>query len=125
VLERFQRLVDEQNRVTRAYHERKAGSIVRALIVGDSKKDPSRLTAKTLDNVTVVAPKPYDYAPAAPARPHPYAQTPWLDIAIESGHVWGCMGRVVRRAARFAEVGEPAMPGLVDLTALQPELPRR
>jgi len=118
-LGRFQRLVDEQNRVTRAYHERKAGSIVRALIVGDSKKDPTRLTAKTLDNVTVVAPKPYDYAPAAP---HPYAQTPWLDIAVESGHVWGCLGRVVRRAARFADAGEPAMPALVNLTALQPEL---
>jgi tRNA-2-methylthio-N6-dimethylallyladenosine synthase len=123
--ERFQRLVDEQNRVTREYHERKAGSIVRALIVGDSKKDPTRLTAKTLDNVTVVAPKPYDYAPAAPAGPHPYAQTPWLDIAVESGHVWGCVGRVVRRAARFADAGEPAMPVFVDLTTLQLELQGR
>jgi tRNA-2-methylthio-N6-dimethylallyladenosine synthase len=121
-LERFQRLVDEQNRVTRAYHERKAGSVVRALIVGDSKKDPTRLTAKTLDNVTVVAPKPRDYASAAPAGAHPYAQTPWLDIAVESAHVWGCVGRVVRRAARFADAGEPALPALVDLTALQPEL---
>jgi tRNA-2-methylthio-N6-dimethylallyladenosine synthase len=119
-LERFQRLVDEQNRITSAYHERKAGTIVRALIVGDSKKDPSRLTAKTLDNVTVVAPKPYDYA--LPVQPHPYAQTPWLDIALESGHVWGCIGRVVRRAARFGDSGEPAMPPLVDLTALEPEL---
>ena len=60
-LARFTRLCDAQNRVTRAYHDRKVGRVVRALIVGDSKKDASRLTAKTPDNVTIVAPKPPDY----------------------------------------------------------------
>jgi tRNA-2-methylthio-N6-dimethylallyladenosine synthase len=97
-LERFGRLTDAQNDATRAYHERKAGSTVRALIAGDSKKDACRLSAKTVDNVTVVAPKPGDYDERS------YAKTPWLDIAVESAHVWGCMGNVAARAERFAEL---------------------
>jgi tRNA-2-methylthio-N6-dimethylallyladenosine synthase len=96
-LERFGRLTDAQNAATRAYHERKIGRTVRALIVGDSKKDASRLTAKALDNVTIVAPKPGDYDERG------YARTPWLDVAIESAHVWGCVGSIARRAERFAE----------------------
>jgi tRNA-2-methylthio-N6-dimethylallyladenosine synthase len=117
-LARFERLVDAQNRVTRAYHERKIGTMVRALIAGDSKKDPSKLTAKTGDNVTVVAPKPFDYSAAI------YAQAPWLDVAIETGHVWGCTGRVVGRAARFTEPAVRA-PAIFDLTALVSEPLRR
>jgi hypothetical protein len=81
---------------------------VRVLIGGDSKKDASRLTSKALDNVTVVAPKPADY---------PYPQTPWLDVAIETAHVWGCTGTVVGRAARFADAGIPVMRPLLDLIA--------
>ena len=96
-LERFGRLTDAQNAATRAYHERKVGRTVRALIVGDSKKDASRLSAKTLDNVTIVAAKPLDYDEAR------YARTPWLDVAIESAHVWGCVGSISRRAERFTE----------------------
>ena len=96
-LARFERLIEIQNGVTRAYHERKAGNVVRALIAGDSKKDASKLSAKTGENVTVVAPKPDDYSEAA------YARTPWLDIAVNSGYVWGCQGRLVGRAARFVE----------------------
>ncbi|MBV8529956.1 MAG: tRNA (N6-isopentenyl adenosine(37)-C2)-methylthiotransferase MiaB [Candidatus Eremiobacteraeota bacterium] len=119
-LDRFSRLVDSQNRATRTYHDRKIGSVVRALMVGDSKKDRGRLTAKTPDNVTVVATKPGDYdAPGADDR-HVYATTPWLDIAIETSHVWGCAGRVVGRAERFAGPAEPVRPTVVDLTA--PEL---
>jgi|HubBroStandDraft_4_1064222.scaffolds.fasta_scaffold00149_9 tRNA-2-methylthio-N6-dimethylallyladenosine synthase len=124
-LARFERLVDEQNRVTRAYHDRKVGSVVRALIAGDSKKDSSRLTARTTDNVTVVAPKPYDYPATNEAQPHPYAQTPWLDVTVESGHVWGCSGRIVRRAARFADAGAHVMPPTVDLTTLDLQPLRR
>ena len=63
---------------------------------------------KALDNVTVVAPKPADY---------PYPQTPWLDVAIETAHVWGCTGTVVGRAARFADAGMPVMRPLLDLIA--------
>jgi tRNA-2-methylthio-N6-dimethylallyladenosine synthase len=106
--ERFSRLLEQQNRVTRAYHDRKVGAVVRALIAGDSKKDPARLTARTLDNVTIVAPKPPDYHPLH------YARTPWLDIAVESGHVWGCSGAVAARAARFDEAGMPVQ-AVIDL----------
>ncbi len=101
-LARFRRLVDAQNRVTRAYHETKVGRVVRALIAGDSKKDASRLTAKTPDNVTIVAPKPPDYSDAPMGDAHAYSRTPWLDIAIESAHVWGCAGSVVARVERFS-----------------------
>jgi len=114
VASRFERLVDIQNRITRAYHERKVGTTVRALIAGDSKKDASKLTAKTPDNVTVVAPKPHRYG----------AARPWLDVAIESGHVWGCSGTVVGQVPRYADPA-PAPGAVVDLIALdlQP-LPR-
>jgi tRNA-2-methylthio-N6-dimethylallyladenosine synthase len=112
---RFVRLVEAQNDVTRRYHERKLGQTVRALIAGNSKKDPSRLTAKTTDNVTIVAPKPFDYPSGAEPHPHPYAKTPWLDIAIRSAHVWGCSGIVVGRAERFADVAAAVRARVIDL----------
>jgi tRNA-2-methylthio-N6-dimethylallyladenosine synthase len=115
-LDRFGRLLDAQNRVTRAYHDRKIGTKVRALIVGDSKKDAGKLSAKTTDNVTIVAPKPPDYGAAPDGGEHPYAQAPWVDVAVESAHVWGCSGTVVGRAARFDEPGARVNPPLVDLT---------
>jgi tRNA-2-methylthio-N6-dimethylallyladenosine synthase len=116
---RFERLVEAQNRATCAYHQRKVGRIERVLITGESKKNASRLTAKALDNVTVVAPKPADYESPAAGDDHPYARTPWLDVSIDSAHVWGCVGRVVRRAAGFADVGAPVEAPLLDLTALE------
>jgi tRNA-2-methylthio-N6-dimethylallyladenosine synthase len=116
-LERFGRLYEAQNAVTRAYHERKVGAVVRALIVGESKKDPRRLSAKAPDNVTIVAPKPADY-PADAGGVQQYATMPWLDVAIESAHVWGCSGTIVRRAARFNEAGSSVMQPLLDLTAI-------
>jgi tRNA-2-methylthio-N6-dimethylallyladenosine synthase len=100
--ERFARLTDAQNAATRAYHERKVGRTERALIAGDSKKDASRVTAKTVDNVTIVAPKPGDYDEAS------YARTPWLDVAVESAHVWGCAGSIAGRSDRFAAPQPPA-----------------
>ncbi|HVA29412.1 MAG TPA: tRNA (N6-isopentenyl adenosine(37)-C2)-methylthiotransferase MiaB [Candidatus Baltobacteraceae bacterium] len=96
---RFKRLFDAQNVVTRAYHDRKIGSTVRGLIVGPSKKDASKLAVKTLDNVTAIAPMPPDYDEAL------YAREPWLDIAVETAHVWGCTGTIVRRAARHDDEG--------------------
>ncbi|MBV9334052.1 MAG: tRNA (N6-isopentenyl adenosine(37)-C2)-methylthiotransferase MiaB [Candidatus Eremiobacteraeota bacterium] len=94
---RFTQLLDAQNDVTRRYHEGKVGRVVRALIAGDSKKDASRISAKTTDNVTLVAPKPSACG----------AEAPWLDVAIDAAHVWGCDGRVVGRARRFTERAEP------------------
>ena len=114
-LERFGRLLDAQNRVTRNYHERKVGTIVRALIAGDSKKDAAKLSAKTTDNVTIVAPKPAGFGDVRGGE-HPYAATPWLDVRIERAHVWGCYGTVVGRAARFDETAAAVKPPTLDLT---------
>jgi tRNA-2-methylthio-N6-dimethylallyladenosine synthase len=118
-LERFGRLLDAQNRVTREYHERKNGTVVRALIVGDSKKDAAKVCAKTTDNVTIVAPKPPGYSAAASGEEHPYARTPWLDVAIESAHVWGCSGTIVGRATRFSGAAASVARPPVDLTQPQ------
>ena len=51
--ERFRRMVEVQDAAVRAYHERKVGTTVRALVHGVSRKDPAKLSAKTTDNVTV------------------------------------------------------------------------
>jgi tRNA-2-methylthio-N6-dimethylallyladenosine synthase len=108
---RFGRLVDAQNASTRAYHDRKIGTIVRCLIQGPSKKDPRRLAAKALDNVTVIAPMPDDYDEAL------YGREPWLDVEIETAHVWGCTGTIVRRAERFADAGVNVDRPVIDLIA--------
>ena len=108
---RYKRLTDAQNAATRAYHDRKLGTTVRALIVGPSKKDPNRLATKAPDNVTIIAPKPADYEEAR------YAREPWLDIAVETAHVWGCTGTIVRRAARFADEGIAVERAVIDLVA--------
>jgi len=106
---RFKRLVDAQNASTRAYHDRKIGTTVRALIVGPSKKDASKLAAKTLDNVTVIAPMPDDYNEAL------YAREPWLEIDVATAHVWGCTGTIVRRAFRFGDQGVTVAQPVVNL----------
>ena len=108
---RYKRLLDAQNTATRAYHDRKIGTTVRALIQGPSKKDPAKLAAKALDNVTVIAPKPPDYDEAV------YAREPWIDIAIETAHVWGCKGTILRRAARFDDAGIAVARPVIDLVA--------
>ena len=51
--ERFARLVAVTDAHVRGYHDRKIGTTVRALVHGASRKDPTRLAAKTTDNVTV------------------------------------------------------------------------
>ena len=111
-LERFGRLLDAQNAVTRAYHDTFAGGTVRALICGDSKKDARKVSAKSPHNVTVIAEKSADYDEAS------YATTPWLDIAVERAHVWGCSGRIVGRAERFSGPSRSVMAPLLDLTAV-------
>jgi tRNA-2-methylthio-N6-dimethylallyladenosine synthase len=110
--ERYQRLLDAQNAATRAYHDRKLGTTVRALIVGPSKKDATKLAAKATDNVTIIAPMPGDYDESL------YAREPWLDIDIHTAHVWGCTGTIRARAARYGEAGTRVAPAVIDLTAL-------
>ncbi len=96
---RYNELFEAENRAVEAYHARKLGTTVRALITGPSRKDASKLAAKTLDNVTVIAPMPEDYNEAL------YAREPWIDLAIEAAHVWGCTGTITRRAKRYEEEG--------------------
>ncbi len=106
---RFRRLVDAQNASTRAYHDAKLGRTVRCLIQGPSKKDPSKIAAKSLDNVTVIAPMPPDYDEAL------YAREPWLDITVETAYVWGCTGTLVARAERFADAGTSVAQPMISL----------
>lgn len=110
---RFRRLVETQNGATLAYHDRKVGTTARCLIVGASKKDPDRLAAKSGDNVTVIAPKPPGYDEGE------YATTPWLDVAVESAHLWGCAGTIVGRAKRYADRGDAMRSMTIDLVAMR------
>lgn len=107
--ERLHRLAAVIDRGCRAYHDAKLGTTVRALITGPSRKDAGKLSAKTTDNVTVIAPMPEDYDAAL------YAREPWLDVRVETAHVWGCSGTIVRRAARYADPGTPVRTPLLDL----------
>ena len=99
--ERFARLVDAQNAATRAYHDRKVGTTVRALVCGSSKKDATKLTVKALDNVTLVAPKPAEYDERS------YAATPWIDVRVDAARLWGCTGTILARAERFSGNAAP------------------
>ena len=110
--ERFKRLADAQNLASRAYHERKIGTTVRALIHGPSKKDGSKLAAKTTDNVTTIAPMPPDYGEAL------YAREPWLDIEIHEGFTWGCTGTIVGRAESYSASPALVARPTIDLLAL-------
>jgi tRNA-2-methylthio-N6-dimethylallyladenosine synthase len=90
--ERFTRLVAVVDAGVLAYHERKVGTTVRALIQGPSRKDATRFSAKTIDNVTVNAPLIENAADLA---------EPWLDVRIERAHVWGVSGTALGRAERI------------------------
>jgi tRNA-2-methylthio-N6-dimethylallyladenosine synthase len=97
--DRLKRLMAVVDAHVRAYHERKVGTTVRALVHGDSRKDRDKLSLKTLDNVTVVTPKVAPLDPAAGAR------EPWLDVRIDRAFTWGVLGTPLRRAERFADDG--------------------
>ncbi len=109
---RFARLTEVQNGVIRAFHDTLVGSTVRGLIVGPSKKDPGKLALKTSQNVTLIAPKPDDYAEEL------YAREPWLDVTIHTAHVWGCSGSIVSRAGSRSQNGKLVLPPTLDLLAL-------
>ncbi len=110
--ERFTRLAAAQNASSRAYHEKKIGTTVRALVVGPSKKDPNKLTAKAGDNATVIAPMPADFTPEL------YAREPWVDIEVHEAFVWGCMGTIVGRAAHFDGEASRVERAAVDLLTI-------
>ena len=93
------------------FHGAKIGTTVRALVTGPSKKDRTKLAAKTLDNVTVVAPD--TEGEARRARPN----EPWLDIRIDAAHRWGCTGTIVGRARRFDGPARAVAAPVLDLIA--------
>jgi tRNA-2-methylthio-N6-dimethylallyladenosine synthase len=108
--ERLRHLAAAVDLGVRARHEAKVGSVVRALIVGPSRKDRSKLSAKTGDNVTVVAPLGSISEAELVARP-------WVDVRIEAGFVWGCAGTVTGLAERCDGPAEPRERPVIDLIA--------
>ena len=107
--DRFVRLKAVQDEAVRAYHDRKIGTTVRALIHGVSRKDRARLSAKTIDNVTVNIP----LTEAAPD-----VARPWADVRVESASVWGVRGTCVGRAATYEGPADPVAPATIDLLAV-------
>jgi tRNA-2-methylthio-N6-dimethylallyladenosine synthase len=91
---RLRRLADVVDRGMREIHEEKVAATVRALAQGRSRKDRSKISAKTLHNVTVVA-------PAGSLTDAGLAASPWVDVYVESAHVWGCTGRLAGLADRY------------------------
>jgi tRNA-2-methylthio-N6-dimethylallyladenosine synthase len=106
---RFVRLKEVQDAAVRAYHERKVGSTVRALIHGVSRKDAAKLSAKTVDNVTVNFP----LVETVPDLAHP-----WADVTVDGASVWGVRGTCTGRAATFDGSARPVAPPLIDLLAV-------
>jgi len=107
--DRFKRLVAVQDAAVRAYHDRKIGTTVRALIHGVSRKDATKLSAKTIDNVTVNF--PMIEAVQDTARP-------WVDVQVEAASVWGVRGNCVGRAASYDGAAELVAPPVIDLLAV-------
>jgi hypothetical protein len=85
-----------QDAACRAFHERKVGTTVRALITGTSRKDATMLAGKTTDNVTVIVPT---------IEQTPTPALPWVDVRVEHAFVWGVKGTVLRRAERWTSAG--------------------
>lgn len=107
---RFRRLVALQDAHVTAFHERKVGTTVRALVQGVSRKDASRLAAKTTDNVTVIFPIVGD---------EPNLAEPWVDVRVERANVWGVTGVAVGRAATHDAVARSVAAPVLDLVALR------
>jgi tRNA-2-methylthio-N6-dimethylallyladenosine synthase len=107
--DRFVRLKAVQDAAVRAYHDRKIGTTVRALVHGVSRKDATKISAKTIDNVTVNFP----LVETVPDLAHP-----WVDVRVESASVWGVRGTCTGRAAAFDGIAQPVAPPLIDLLAV-------
>ncbi len=108
--ERLRRLADVVNAGMREIHDRKIGTTVRVLVQGLSRKDPSKLAAKSTDNVTLVARDPGLSVEELLARP-------WLDVEIETAHVWGCTGTIRSAAARYDAGAVAVTAPVLDLIA--------
>jgi tRNA-2-methylthio-N6-dimethylallyladenosine synthase len=108
--ERFARLVAVTDRHVRAYHDRKIGTTVRALIHGVSRKDATRLAAKTTDNVTV-------HFPLVEADPN--VAEPWVDVRVDRAAVWGVSGIATGRARAWSEPARPLAAPVIDLVGMR------
>ena len=107
--DRFVRLKTVQDEAVRAYHDRKVGTTVRALIHGVSRKDATKLSAKSVDNVTV-------NFPLTEQVPDP--SRPWADVRVESASVWGVRGTCIGRAASFDGAADAVTAPVIDLLAV-------
>jgi len=105
---RFVKLKEVQDAAVRAYHDRKLGTTVRALIHGPSRKDATKLSAKTIDNVTVNFPM---------LESEPDLGRPWADVLVDGASVWGVRGTCVGRAQTFDGSARPVESPLIDLLA--------
>ena len=108
--DRLRRLAAVVDAGVRAWHAPKVGRVVRALVQGPSRKDRSKLAAKTTDNVTVVA-------PAGSLSEAVLRDAPWLDVRIDAAFTWGCTGTIAGVASRYAAAATPvaAAPATIDL----------
>lgn len=82
-LERLQRLIDLQNRITCEINHSQEGNVYEVLVEGVSPKDPMRLTGLTRQNKTVNFPGSRELI----------GQT--LRVRAVEGHLWGFVGEVV------------------------------
>jgi tRNA-2-methylthio-N6-dimethylallyladenosine synthase len=108
--ERFARLLAVQNAHVRGYHDRKLGTTVRALIHGISRKDPTRLAAKTTDNVTV-------HFPLIESAPN--LAEPWIDVKVDTAAVWGVAGIATGRAGGWDALARPVAAPVIDLVGMR------
>jgi tRNA-2-methylthio-N6-dimethylallyladenosine synthase len=111
--DRLRRLAAVVDRNVRAWHERKRGTIVRALVQGPSRKDPAKIAAKTIDNVTVIA-------PLGSLGEAQLQASPWIDVRVDDAFTWGCTGELLGIARRYDAEREPvAARAPIDLIALR------
>jgi tRNA-2-methylthio-N6-dimethylallyladenosine synthase len=108
--ERFARLVAVTDTHVRAYHDRKVGTTVRALIHGVSRKDPTRLAAKITDNVTVHFPM---------LETVPNLAEPWIDVAVDRAAVWGVAGIATGRASGWDAPARALAAPVIDLVGMR------
>ncbi len=108
--ERLRRLAAVVDRGVRAFHERKVGTTVRALVQGPSRKDPRKLAAKTLDNVTAIVPRVDGLGD--PSRP-------WIDVVVQEAFTWGVAGVASGESARFGDPATAVTLAPIDLLALR------
>ena len=106
---RLQTLAAVVDRGVRAWHERKRGTVVRALVQGPSRKDRTKLAAKTGDNVTVIA-------PAGELDSTTLGESPWLDVRIDEAFTWGVVGEILGIASRYDAPATRVARAPIDLT---------